>query len=618
MGLVKDKEVTMGPPIRTPQATGWSKIVDGSYLDCFKTLQKLQTSDPLLDPQKGSKGSVEDNEIDNLRCLFNQFLCVFLKEISGSNNFRPLPPLFGNGQSMDLFKLYLVVREKGGYENVSKNGLWDSVAKECGFEGIGSAVKLIYIKYLDTLDRWLQRIVKEKDSNGGLEHSGVDLDRFSLDLESAEILDQKKKDGKCLDVDLKKNELSFTGVENFGNSDGVWSSMESNDSKENNDHDQKSVDQVKDDMVLDSTVVKEDDSNRKKKRERSLGILDWVTEVAKDPCDPAIISRPESSVWNYYGNEELWKQVLLVREAMLLKRSSDSSAAQSVWQKKQKMHPAMYDDHTGSQRLRCSERLLSAKDSQALISSKKLQSRTFSESSPSGPGSESEDCFDKQSYSLVADSLWGNYHSQKRIPVGPYFQAEVPEWTGENYESDCKWLGTQIWPLEKDNQNKYLIEMDSVGKGRQDPCGCQFPGFVGCVKFHVTEERKKVNLELGIAFHCWKFDKMGEEVALSWTKEDEKKFQAIVMSNPPSMDKHFWDEMFKIFPAKSREELVSYYFNVFLLRRRGYQNRLFSSNIDSDDDESDFASSAEGFKRQAVKPLGSILCSLKKTQLNLR
>lgn len=94
-----------------------------------------------------------------------------------------------------------------------------------------------------------------------------------------------------------------------------------------------------------------------------------------------------------------------------------------------------------------------------------------------------------------------------------------------------------------------------------------------------------VKLELGSAFYGWKFDNVGEEVALSWTKGEENKFQDIVKSKPSYV--YFWDELFNVLPCKGRESLVSYYYNVFLLQHRGYQNRTYTSNIDSNDEESD-------------------------------
>jgi len=40
--------------------------------------------------------------------------------------------MLGDKNPVDLFKLYAVVRGRGGYETVSRNGLWGLVAKEYG------------------------------------------------------------------------------------------------------------------------------------------------------------------------------------------------------------------------------------------------------------------------------------------------------------------------------------------------------------------------------------------------------------------------------------------------------------------------------------------------------
>ncbi|KAL2536446.1 AT-rich interactive domain-containing protein 1 [Forsythia ovata] len=359
-----------------------------------------------------------------------------------------------------------------------------------------------------------------------------------------------------------------------------------------------------DDVEMNSGVVNKDPTSTKRKRGCYLRMLKWINEVAKDPCDPVIGSLPERYKWKYYGCEELWKQVLLVREAMLWERMVDSSGQQTNWQKKQNMHPNMYYGQSGSERLRCSERLLSAKDSskKARIGSESLSSDSQSEEYPADIQS------DSTAYSVA---LWGNYQCRKRIPLGPLFQADLPEFTGKTNESDSTWLGTRIWPLEKCEHKGVLIERDRIGKGRQDSCGCQFPGSVQCVKFHVAEKSARVKLELCSAFYGWKFDSIGEEVALCWTKEEQNRFQDIVKSNPLSQDKCFWDELYKLFSRKDREALVSYYYNVFLLRRRGYQNRTATSNIDSDDEESEFG-------LLAAKSPGSIFCSPRKSHLNIR
>ncbi|XAR63040.1 hypothetical protein NMG60_11022831 [Bertholletia excelsa] len=596
-------------PPRPRWIIGWSKIADGSALDLLKTFEKLPSSEFWRDLEHNSKWILGDVEEVRIKCLFNHFLRIFLEETCGSACFWPLPPMLGDGQSWDLFKLYLLVREKGGCETVSANALWDSVAEESGLgSGVGSAVKLVYTKYLDALHNCLQRIIKDKDLKGGLQGSLMELEAEFRGI-SSEIIKQKKKDGEFLYLDLEKSPLNNDNE--VGSSAG---SGEGNNSVGNmrNDSD------VEANLISDSSVSTEEVYSRKRKRESHRNMLDWVAEVATDPCDPKVGSLPDRSKWKSYGTEQLWKQVLLAREAMFLKTNAILSTEQSVsnWLK-QKMHPSMYDDHTGSERLRCSQRLISAKESLALSS----KVRACSESQ-SASHSDLEDHTGKDSESLSGDSflgVFGDNHHRKRIPVGPLFQAHVPDWTGETYESNFRWLGTRVWPLESSERNKYVIERERIGKGRQDSCGCRNPNSIECVRFHVNEKRTRLKLELGLAFYRWKFDKMGEEVAVSWTEQEERKFKEVIMSNPPSLGKSFWEEIVKSFPSRRTEDLVNYYFNVFLLRHRGYQNRSTPSDVDSDDEESQFGSLGNnGCVYEAGKSPGSIFHTPKKSHLNFR
>lgn len=413
---------------------------------------------------------------------------------------------------------------------------------------------------------------------------------------------------KCLRRSVSANDSTNRGEFFMGLESEFKGLISQISDKNKNDVDDDDDDDDKENVTI-------DDLSRKRKRECCLGILDWIKEVAKDPCDPAIGTLPERAKWKCYGAEEMWKQVLLAREAMLLKRSVDSSVQQSIWQIKQKMHPTMYEDHGGSERSRCSRRILSAKETRAILLHRKSQARACSESSSSAT-SDLEDHSDKPLDPLAAGivGLWLNNHRRNRVPVGSHFQTKVPEWTGETCESDSKWLGTRVWPLGEKEPRNNLIERDRIGKGRQDSCGCQLPGSLECVRFHISEKRTRVKLELCSAFQSWGFDKMGEEaVALSWAVKEEKQFESIVKSNPPSLDKCFWDEIYKVFRSKSRRDLVSYYYNVFISQRRSYQNRYTPSNINSDDDDE-----PEALGHGAVKSPGSNLCSPRKVPLNFR
>ena len=284
------------------------------------------------------------------------------------------------------------------------------------------------------------------------------------------------------------------------------------------------------------------------------------------------------------------------------------------------MHPCMYDDHTKfeynlRERLSCTKKLLFEKTAS--------KGQDWSSSSSSGNHSDLDSSMvgiDKQLHGTCDSATPGsvfNYNVDIQVPIGPYFQAEVPDWTGVASESDAKWLGTRVWPLEK-KEHRFLIERDRIGKGRQDSCGCHIQYSIQCVKIHVAEKRIKVKLELVTAFNQWKFDKMGEEVVFAWKEGEQKMFSSIVKSNPSSLDKCFWDEIYKYFPNKSREELVCYYYNVFLLQRRAHQNRITPSNINSDDEEPETESVTKGIGHGAIKSYTSILISPKKSQKKSR
>lgn len=84
--------------------------------------------------------------------------------------------------------------------------------------------------------------------------------------------------------------------------------------------------------VMDTSGVGEDSASRKRKLECYSGMLDWITKVAKDPCDLTIRSLPERDKWKSYGCDQLREQVLLIRDAMLIRRNADSSNPQMISQ----------------------------------------------------------------------------------------------------------------------------------------------------------------------------------------------------------------------------------------------------------------------------------------------
>ncbi|KAI3493475.1 hypothetical protein L1887_41867 [Cichorium endivia] len=536
---------------------GWSKLGDGSALDCLRTLEEIHRNGV----------SIICGEIDTKYTKsFNQIVSRFSKEICHSNCFTPFPPMLGDGKPIDLLRLYSCVREKGGYESVSRNGIWDLVAKEIGCNSNDSAnLKEVYVKYLESLEHWFCEIVEDKDP---VKNTEMNYDPRNL------FLNVEMKDyNEFVDTNVKKE----SEVKDLGNFN-------------------KGFD------------VEENESSKKRKRERYLPLLDWVKRVAKDPCDPAIGTLPEKNKWKAYGSEHVWKQVLSAREARLLNINLDSKA-KIIWQKNFRMHPTMYEDRTEKSTSRCSQRLITAKETQSILHLRKPAPQDSPESSSGSPSDRDHDRDRDEEH-----SFFGYNFKRKRTPIGRSFQAKVPDLPEPEYSPDPKWLGTRTWPLEKVEKRSSLIELDRIGKGRQDSCGCPNQGSSECVRFHISEKRNRVKLELGSAFFKWKFSDMGENVAIYWTQQEEKKFEEIIKKTPSSSGTSFWDELTRYFKKKTMAVMVSYYFNGYLLRRRAHQNRSDPSNIDSDDDE------LEKIENEVNKndTGSSILCSPKKVHLNAR
>ncbi|KAK9060107.1 hypothetical protein SSX86_020811 [Deinandra increscens subsp. villosa] len=175
-----------------------------------------------------------------------------------------------------------------------------------------------------------------------------------------------------------------------------------------------------------------------------------------------------------------------------------------------------------------------------------------------------------------------NCSPRKEVPIGPEHQAIVPE-----FHSD-----SARYYISQNGREKILMGVSVISNQEdesviaQTDCKCMDNGSIRCVQQHVNEARLNLKESIGPEkFINLGFNSMGEEeVACNWA-EDEQHFQDIVYSNPVSHGKKFWEVLSVEFPTRSKKELVSYYFNVFIYRRRAIQNRSQLLAIDSDDDE---------------------------------
>ncbi|XP_076901888.1 AT-rich interactive domain-containing protein 1-like [Bidens hawaiensis] len=195
------------------------------------------------------------------------------------------------------------------------------------------------------------------------------------------------------------------------------------------------------------------------------------------------------------------------------------------------------------------------------------------------------------------------------IPIGPRFQAEVPEWTGPPQRKyphktldSSKWLGMVIWSNKESTTRE--TERDIIGRGRPHRCYCHTPGSILCVKRHVTEKTARLQKDLGPAFQIWKFNEMGEEVAKLWRQSEQQKFDRIVKTNPVSGGDNFVKLALECFRSKSYNSIVNYYFNVYVLRRISIKTRLGCTNVDTDDDEEENKAYKGSRKKARVDGVG--------------
>ncbi|KAJ4759772.1 ELM2 domain-containing protein [Rhynchospora pubera] len=439
---------------------------------------------------------------DQSQLTFDQVLSAFYQDLSHkgelSPEIPPLPAIVGEGCPVDLLRLFCLVKDRGGYRSVTVTQSWHAVSESVGLgPGFGPAVKLVYSKYLGSLERWAQSFPKK--------NSGPTL-------------------GKA----------------------GSRSTQHANDKS-----------------ALNGAHLTGELPLHKRKRDATIGMLNWLRAIAKKPCDVSYkicSSLKDAKSGKSSPTADYFTLAMMLRREMFIKKIRKDYSVN---------HPKQVTplpSSSNSKKTRTSPRLKSTA----------LPPVTLNPSST------------KQHSIPVPPSVsWLSMDEESDIPVGPNHQADIPDFTDHVSMSDpitLKYLGTSFW--SPNHKIPFQASKTPIGEaGISKSCKCSIPGSSECIRLHVAESKLKLKCELGNSFYTMGFHKMGEEVALSWTQKEEEKFKSIIRANLPSDDKKFWPPLFVNFRSKGWKGLVSYYYNVFLLRRRRYQNKAVPVKIDSDDDD---------------------------------
>ncbi|MQL76588.1 hypothetical protein Taro_008989 [Colocasia esculenta] len=343
----------------------------------------------------------------------------------------------------------------------------------------------------------------------------------------------------------------------------------------------------------------------KMSEEPLLDMLKWLKGVAMDPLEPRRLPTLQDQGWNKWQNVNISSErsltspnclnlnecpgqdndiycqqmVLCSREALFVKIKDILPTEDFPYHlKKQKIHQYLSETSRPA----------------VLISPDNMGSSSFeeSESADSSTSIHGMPMQPRRRLARPLALLKFNQCHRKRVPIGSDFQADVPQWKGpcngrplsggNKDPSDSRWLGTRIWPIECDFQE---VCQETIGKGRSTSCLCPYPRSVSCVRYHINAGKVQLRRKLGQAFNSLGLNEMGEEVSDSWTSDEERIFSALVKLNPLSEYKSFWEPALKLLGSKSRQKIVSYYFNVFVPRRIGIQTRFLCGDADSDDDE---------------------------------
>lgn len=327
----------------------WPISSNASILDCNKDVDHSPSNGCCIAPACSVEGSYANVDYDDckatIRCYFEKILWVFLKEIGRRGLIRPVPALLGEGGSLDLFELFMVVRDKGGYQVVSEKELWSSVVLELGLDlGLSASVKLIYLKYLNDVEKWLMvRCGGTKLENGNSDYHYRKSFPFLSELEVKikgmlfGVLRQKSIYDECsrfksnkpnenvnvaaatVEKEIKKKEHDLHG-------DVTPIQQNCIDTpRDNGETDQIHV--IEDCRILDAVNVETDIDSHGRYRKSLLQMLKWVRKTAKHPVNPLNGTIPGASKWKAYASDDaLWLQVIRAKNALLTRKDVDKNA----------------------------------------------------------------------------------------------------------------------------------------------------------------------------------------------------------------------------------------------------------------------------------------------------
>lgn len=317
----------------------WSEFSKGSSLNCLepKTFSAFRGNDGCL-VEDGVDSA--DHDKAKQKSLFCQIFSVYVKENGSRGNVRPVPALLGDGQLLDLYQLFSVVKERGGYDAVSRKGLWDSVIAELGLDlQVLSSVKLVYDRYLSDFESWLSKTIEEKsfkNGNHGLFKSlPLDLEKEFRSLLCSNLKDKKDDDFvelessniiKHIDLVNQKSDGFLLDTKNRNNkSEGVQHVDGDGD-----DDDENFSKGVKDDLAAACVEISGKEFNsRKRKREELSGMVNWMRHVAKYPLEPVAQPIPEPSKWKEYKGHGFFPQILRARDARSVRKHTEPNSGSS-------------------------------------------------------------------------------------------------------------------------------------------------------------------------------------------------------------------------------------------------------------------------------------------------